>query len=83
VWETFSRSSFVDEKLEWVGMNSEGKMCFTPPKSLIKDDASLNVVSNNKSHLKVNGVVHSYVVRQLTYHLDLYSSLRLSTPKPS
>jgi hypothetical protein len=56
---------------------------FTPPESPIKDDASLNVVSNSRFHLEVNGDIHFYVVKQLIDHLDLYSSLRLSTPKPS
>jgi hypothetical protein len=49
--------------LAWDGMNGEGEMWFTPPKNLIKDDASLGVVSNNRSHLKVNGLVHFYVVK--------------------
>ncbi len=64
-------------------MDSEEEVFFTPPGSLIKDDASLSVVSNSRSHLEVNGDIHSYVVKQLIDHLDLYLSLRLSTPKPS
>jgi hypothetical protein len=83
VEDPLSKSRFVHEKLAWDGMNGEGEMWFTPPKSLIKDDASLSVVSNSISHLKVNGVVHSYVVKQLTYNLDLYSSFGLPTPKVS
>jgi hypothetical protein len=45
VWEALNISRFVDEKLAWDGMNNEEKMFFTPPESLINDDASLNVVS--------------------------------------
>jgi hypothetical protein len=64
-------------------VDNEEEVFFTPLESPIKDDASLSVVFNNRSHLKVNGDIHSYIVKQLIDHLDLYSSLRLSTPKPS
>ncbi len=68
----------------WHGMvESEEDILFTPSKSPTKDDASLSDVFDNKSHLEVNGVVHSYIVNQLTNHLNLFPTLGFSTPKYS
>ncbi len=39
---------------------------FTPPKSLIRKDLSGSVVLDNTVHLEMNGVVHAYIVKQLT-----------------
>ncbi len=60
-----------------------GKTIFYTTRKPYKGWCKLECCSNSKSHLKVNGVVHSYVVKQLIYHLDLYSSSWLSTPKVS
>jgi hypothetical protein len=64
-------------------MENEEEILFTPSKILTKDDASLIDLSDNRSHLEINGVVHSYIVKQLTNHLDLFLTLRFSTPKHS
>lgn len=63
VWKTMSKSTYVDERLAWDGVESGENILFTPPKSPTKDDASLIDVSGNRSHLEVNGVIHSYIVK--------------------
>jgi hypothetical protein len=63
VWKTLSKSTYVDERLAWDGMESEEGILFTPPKSPAKDDASLIDVFGNRSHLEVNGVIQSYIVK--------------------
>jgi hypothetical protein len=55
-----------DEKLAWEDeVQSEDDVFFTPLESLTKEDISGSVVSNNKTHLEVNGVMHAYIVKQL------------------
>jgi len=79
VWKTLSRSTYVDERLAWDGVESEEDILFTPS----KDDASLIDVSDNKFHLEVNGVVNSYIVNQSINHLNLFPTLGFFTPKYS
>jgi hypothetical protein len=65
------------------GVDNDEEVFFTPLESTIKDDASLSVVFNSRFHLEVNGAAHCYIIKQLINHLNLYSSSRFSTPKPS
>ncbi len=66
-WETLSKARHVDEKLAWEGkVGSEDEVFFTPPKKTIKEKTSGNAMFSGQTHLGVNGVVHAYIIKQLT-----------------
>ncbi len=53
-----------------------------PLESPQKEDPNCNVVLDTQAHLKVNGVVHAYVVKQLI-NLEIVHSLRSPASKQS
>jgi hypothetical protein len=83
-----SRAKYaVDEKLAWEGeVESEDDVFFMPPESPQREDPNCNIVLDTQVHLEVNGVVHAYVIKQLT-NLIIHSlrshALELSKSKQS
>jgi len=75
VWEALNKAINANEKLAWeVEVPSEDDVLFMPPKSPIKENINGSVVSNNKTYLEVNGVVHACIVKQLI-GLDIVNPL--------
>jgi hypothetical protein len=68
----------------WLGreVESEDDVFFMPLESPPKEDPNCNVILNTQVHLEVNGVVHVYVVKQLT-DLEIVHSLRSLAPELS
>jgi hypothetical protein len=53
--------------LAWEGkVGSEDEVFFTPPKTPIKEKINGSAMFSGQTHLEVNGVVHVYIVKQLT-----------------
>lgn len=68
VWETLNKARFVNEKLDWEGeVESKDDVFLTPPKSPIRENPIPSVILSTQAHLEVNGTVHAYIVKQLTY----------------
>jgi hypothetical protein len=53
-----------------------------PPKNPIKEETNGSVVFSSQTHLEVNGVMHVYIAKQLTY-LNIIHYLRSTTPNQS
>ncbi len=63
VWEALNKAINANEKLAWEDeVPSEDDVFFMPPKSPIKENINGSVVSNRKTYLEVNGVMHACIV---------------------
>jgi hypothetical protein len=78
-----SKAKHVNENLAWEGkVGSEDKVFSTPPKSHIKEKTSGSAMFSGQTHLEMNGVVHVYIVKQLT-NLNIVHYVRSTTPNQS
>jgi hypothetical protein len=78
-----SKAKHVNENLAWEGkVGSEDKVFSMPLESLIKEKTSGSAMFNGQTHSKVNGVVHVYILKQLT-DLNIVHSVRSTTPNQS
>jgi hypothetical protein len=83
IWEVLNKARNVNEKLAWEDeAPSEDDVFFMPPENPIKEDINDSVMSNSKTHLEVNGVVHACIVKQLI-GLDIVNPLGFLAPKLS
>ncbi len=83
LWEALNRAKNVNEKLAWEDeVPSEDDVFFMPLETPIKEDINGIVMSNSKTHLEVNGVVHACIVKQLI-GLNIVNPLGLLAPKLS
>ncbi len=81
IWETLNKGRYaINEKLAWEGeVENEDNVFFMPLESPQKEDPNYSLVSNIQAYLKVNGVVHVYVVKQLI-DLEIVHSLGSLAP---